>query len=71
MFSGVGLRATLERKFDEACVAISDRDNVIDRMAGHLWASRSDNIINQHIRESNAVLNYHVLRRAFWMRRSM
>ena len=48
MFSGVGLRATLERKFDEAGVAISDRGNVIDRMAGHLLASRSDNTVAKY-----------------------
>jgi integrase len=48
VFSGVGLRATLERKFDEAGVAISDRDNVIDRMAGHLLASRSDNTVAKY-----------------------
>lgn len=48
MFSGVGLRATLERKFDEAGVAIPDRDDVIDRMAGHLLASRSDNTVAKY-----------------------
>jgi len=48
VFSGVGLRATLERKFDEAGVAISDRDNFIERMSDHLLASRSDNTVAKY-----------------------
>lgn len=48
VFPGVGLRATLERKFDEAGVTIHDRNDVIERMAGHLLASRSDNTVSKY-----------------------
>ncbi|KAL4231908.1 hypothetical protein ACF0H5_009484 [Mactra antiquata] len=46
--SGVGLRNTLKRKFEEAGVGIDDNDYVINRMATHVLASRADNTVSKY-----------------------
>ena len=48
VFAGVGLRQTLKRKFDEAGVAIDNRNNVINRMSTHILAAKADSTVSKY-----------------------
>lgn len=48
IFSGVSLKQTLKRKFEEAGVPIADSDHVVDRLATDVLGSRADNTVNKY-----------------------
>jgi hypothetical protein len=48
VISGVDIKRTLKRKFDEACVEVNNSDVVINRMATHILASRADTTVDKY-----------------------